>query len=634
MPPSNDLTLLTIEELFSGNSHYVIPIYQRNYAWGASEIEQLVRDIADAAQAADNAGKPEESKYFLGSLVVYVRNNNDGFHNRTTVYETIDGQQRHTTLSILLAYLKQIADCSQQDLTPLNLNLDFDSRPKSARTLQNLYQPVQSDAPEEPSIRAAFSVIERYFKIQRIDIAKFCQYLLKRVTMLRVAVPQDTDLNHYFEIMNNRGEQLEKHEVLKANLMSVFNGDIAARNCFSAIWDACADMNRYVQLGFSSTARTALFGEKWLGFPADFEAVKCAIDTYGDLDDKPTLLSIINKRQFHHRDDDVENAKQQRFGSIIDFSNFLLHVLKVTVDDAVSLDDKKLLSAFDTIKCDRAKITLFAFNLLKLRTLFDRYIVKRDQGEKWSLLTLEFSDRDRNSSFSYNNSFGKDERSGVNEQLAMILAMFHVSHPANVYKRWLNRALTILNVLALDDLNVDGVAYLNKLELLSHEFLTEICGENEAFDEKALHRGTGVQNFVFNLLDYRLWRELAAGQSFDGKGLNNREIKKHFNGFQFSLGRTSVEHYFPQADPSGVNRMGDDVHRFGNLCLISPSSNSRLSNYSPADKKAFYRDSNRAESLKQAIMMSYDEWGPEGQGINNIENHECAMLTLLREERG
>jgi hypothetical protein len=76
--------------------------------------------------------------------------------------------------------------------------------------------------------------------------------------------------------------------------------------------------------------------------------------------------------------------------------------------------------------------------------------------------------------------------------------------------------------------------------------------------------------------------------------------------------------------------MGDDVHRFGNLCLISPSSNSRLSNYSPADKKAFYRDSNRAESLKQAIMMSYDEWGPEGQGINNIESHECAMLTLLR----
>lgn len=630
MPPSNDLALLTIEELFGDNSHYVIPIYQRNYAWGASEIEQLVRDIADAAQAADNADKPEESKYFLGSLVVYVRDNNDGFHNRATVYETIDGQQRHTTLSILLAYLKQIADCSQQDLTPLNLNLDFDSRPKSARTLQNLYQPVQSDAPEEPSIRAAFTIIERYFKTQAIDISKFCQHLLKNVTILRVAVPQDTDLNHYFEIMNNRGEQLEKHEVLKANLMSVFNGEAAARNCFSAIWDACADMSRYVQLGFSSEARKALFGEKWLGFPADFESIKCAIDTNCDTDDKPTLLSIIKKRRFHQRDGDDEKAKKQRFDSIIDFSNFLLHVLKVTVDDAVSLDDKKLLQAFEIIKSDREKIILFAFNLLKFRALFDRYIIKRDQDEKWSLLTLEYYDRDRNSSFSYNNSFDKDERSDVNEQLVMILSMFHVSHPAYVYKRWLNRSLAILNALALDELNVDGATYLSELEQLSHEFLTEICGEKEQFNAEALHRGTGVQNFVFNLLDYRLWRELAAGQSFDGKGINNPEIKKHFDGFQFSPSRTSVEHYFPQTDPSGANKMGDDVHRFGNLCLISPSSNSRLSNYSPADKKAFYRDSNRAESLKQAIMMSYDEWGPEGQGINNIESHECAMLTLLR----
>jgi hypothetical protein len=59
--------------------------------------------------------------------------------------------------------------------------------------------------------------------------------------------------------MNNRGEQLEKHEVLKANLMSVYNGDTAARNGFSAIWDACADMNRYVQLGFSRDSQSIIW---------------------------------------------------------------------------------------------------------------------------------------------------------------------------------------------------------------------------------------------------------------------------------------------------------------------------------------------------------------------------------------
>lgn len=623
MPQSNDLNLLTIEQLFSKNSHYIIPIYQRNYAWGAPEIEQLIRDIADASEHRTG------QKYFLGSLVVYVRNNVDSAHPGKAIYETIDGQQRHTTLSILLAYLTNVARCSEQELSQLHLNLGFDSRPKSTKTLQNLFKPVEHFDPEEPSIRAAFTVIERYFEnpTPPIDIPEFFQYLLKHVTILRVAVPKDTDLNHYFEIMNNRGEQLEKHEVLKANLMSVFNGETAARNCFSAIWDACADMSRYVQLGFSSETRKTLFGEKGLGFPADFEAIKCAIETKPDTDENPTLREIIAKRRFHHNDDNDEKAKEQRFDSIIDFSNFLLHVLKITVNEDVSLDDKKLLQAFEIIKNDRAKITLFAFHLLKFRTLFDRYIIKRDQGEKWSLLTLEYYSH---SSFSYNNSFGNDERFSLNTQLAMILSMFHVSHPAYVYKRWLNRSLAILYTLASSELNVDGKAYLSELEQLSHEFLSDICGEKEQFNADTLHRGTGVQNFVFNLLDYRLWRDLNAGQSFDGKGINNPEIKKHFDGFQFSQSRTSVEHYFPQTDPSGANRMEGDVHRFGNLCLISPSSNSRLSNYSPADKKKFYVETERAESLKQAIMMSYEEWGPEGQGIKNIASHEHSMLTLLK----
>ena len=630
MTTSNDLALLTIEELFSENSHYVIPIYQRNYAWGAAEIEQLIQDIADGVQNIKKTGEQKEAKYYLGSLVVYVRDGADGAHQGVTVYETIDGQQRYTTLSILLAYLKTVVHSSEHDLSHLHLNLDFDSRPKSVRTLQNLFQKQPSSEPEEPSIRAAFILIDRYFNTHSINTSDFCQYLLKHVTILRVPVPTETDLNHYFEIMNNRGEQLEKHEVLKANLMSVYNGDTAARNGFSAIWDACADMNRYVQLGFNSEARKALFGEQWLGFPASFEVIRCAIETNRDKDEKLTIRDIIERRRFHHTDDNDEKAKEQRFDSIIDFSNFLLHVLKVTVDNDVFLDDKKLLQAFEIIKNDRKKITQFAFNLLKFRALFDRYIIKRDQADKWSLLTLEYYARDRNSSFSYNNSFDQDELSGVNKQLAMILSMFHVSHPAYVYKRWLNRSLAILNTLTSDQLNVDGAAYLRELEQLSHEFLSEICDERGQFNVEALHRGTGVQNFVFNLLDYRLWRGLTAGQSFDAKGLNDPEIKKHFDGFQFSPSRTSVEHYFPQTDPSGANKMGDDVHRFGNLCLISPSSNSRLSNYSPADKKKFYVETERAESLKQAIMMSYDEWGPEGQGINNIESHEHAMLILLK----
>lgn len=200
-----------------------------------------------------------------------------------------------------------------------------------------------------------------------------------------------------------------------------------------------------------------------------------------------------------------------------------------------------------------------------------------------------------------------------------------------MYKRWLNDALSSLSRNTTQDagLIVDVQVYLAELERLSERYFKEITeGKRLAYSEEnpgVLHRGTGVQNFIFNRLDYLWWKRLSDNESFDGIG--KKELGKHFDDFQFSF-RTSVEHYFPQTDPSGARKM-KDVDRFGNLCLILPSSNSRLSNYSPQDKKKFYQENNRAESLKQAIMMSYDAWEPEGVGYENILNHEAEMIKVL-----
>ena len=66
---------------------YIIPLYQRAFAWSEKEIDQLIDDINDF----------EADHYYLGSLVVNL--NKDG------VYEVIDGQQRLTTLFLLLDYV-------------------------------------------------------------------------------------------------------------------------------------------------------------------------------------------------------------------------------------------------------------------------------------------------------------------------------------------------------------------------------------------------------------------------------------------------------------------------------------------------------------------------------------------------
>ena len=74
------------------------------------------------------------------------------------------------------------------------------------------------------SLRSAYNIIKnnlkQYCEEYDTTILEFSNYLLNNTLLLKVEVPPDTDLNHYFEIMNVRGEQLEKHEVLKSRLMS------------------------------------------------------------------------------------------------------------------------------------------------------------------------------------------------------------------------------------------------------------------------------------------------------------------------------------------------------------------------------------------------------------------------------
>ncbi|NMC98414.1 MAG: DUF262 domain-containing protein, partial [Bacteroidales bacterium] len=84
----------SIKELFRTDD-YVIPIYQRNYEWGEPEITQLIQDIVDYLL------KSKDTEYYIGSLIVYERK-----LGSDVKYEIIDGQQRLTTLTILLDVIK------------------------------------------------------------------------------------------------------------------------------------------------------------------------------------------------------------------------------------------------------------------------------------------------------------------------------------------------------------------------------------------------------------------------------------------------------------------------------------------------------------------------------------------------
>jgi hypothetical protein len=625
MPNDPRILELSIRELFREGEYY-IPLYQRNYAWTPVEVEQLLRDILDTMR--DNPKR----NYYLGSLVVDRR--------QEARFETVDGQQRHTTLGIILCALKSDYKVVLPGVD--RINLAFDKRPASDETLTRLFGGVKDLAPgeEEWAMVSAYRTCQKFLHEHRQQVPAFAAYLFDHVKVVRTAVPSQTDLNQYFEVMNNRGEQLAKHEVLKGRLMKEL-GDPRLDAAFARIWDACADMGRHVQMAFAIDTRFALFGEDWNQIPSDLRAAAKVIDAEDGK--KGLTLAEIIVGAGRGIGKDAEPAAPDDAGGVINFPNFLLQVLCVSTGKRIPLDDKQLLPVFLEQKPDPEK---FIMVLLHCRMLLDRYVIRRETTGTWGIHTLRYS-RSRNSVSRYDaNSFNDS----LQTQLTMLLAMFHVSFPTQTYKYWLCAALHYLHQATSGGAAavIDGARYLQWLEHLSDRFLFGRFGQGgqvdfhtlcfakdiklaAALDPAQLHCGTRVQNFIFNRLDYLLWKRLRDKHPFPG--VDMARVWPGFQKFLFTL-RSSVEHHYPQNPvghaklaPSDLLPTGCDT--FGNLCLISDSMNARLNNLVPEAKRSYFNSSVSVESLKQVFMFGYDEWGPGREHL--IAEHERTMIDVLCE---
>lgn len=665
---SEQISQLSIKELLGENVHYVIPMYQRNYAWDEAEITQLIQDVIDYLPQEHEAPQ----NYYIGTLVAFARQ-----HSGNTVYETIDGQQRLTTLSLLVSHLKNSGAPGLDWFDAPRIR--FESRERSQKTFAAIsggaFEPVPKGALAPQDTNAAITngyrliqkILPGKLKENGVDRRRFTDYLLENVVLMRVCVPPQTDLNHYFEIMNSRGEQLEKHEVLKARMMEALHGDDAAgtgqdRHCLHTVWEACANMERYVQMGFTTAQRDAVFGSgDWGRFvPADFSQLCDALVLPVAGNDAKrvalTLDEILEPARPAANAAGKADAKgeeaPERFHAVINFPNFLLHVLRVMTGENIPLDDKALIAEFDkhVFKAadPAAKIKAFVFALLRCKYLFDHYVIKREFAkgkDGWSLKRFKWNapgERQGAGRPSYVNTFGADDedeavaRNG-NRRILMLLSAFHVSTPTRVYKHWLNAALKHL----YDAREVQEKAYLDHLESVARAFVFDrylAVGERaEYFDiiygaqghcrrsladgadggmAASLAYGHIENNLVFNFLDYLLWL----------KHRRNEVV----GSFEFTF-RSSVEHYYPQNPLEGQLRLEPAVlDSFGNLCLISHSKNSRLSNFMPTAKQEYYGN-NHIDSIKQYLMMQHKVWDAAAIRAHGQEMFGVLLASLAPE---
>ena len=656
-----------VQALFENKQTYIIPMYQRNYAWGEKEIDQLILDIQDYQKQSDqlNQGQTQGSKkYYIGTLVVFERS--DG------TYEIIDGQQRFTTLTLLAICLKRLSKEEKivLDMSWFNqFNLDFQSRPKSSLTFQALLrgdhlQHLKSSEYNADLVQG-FELLQRAMEkiINQDGLSVFCKYLFENVVITQVLVPKDTDLNHYFEVMNNRGEQLEKHEILKARLMSVLNqikdeaDKTSSMTLFTSIWNATANMERYVQYGFSTTQRDVIFGNHWGDFVPEnasslLDIVKKDVESKGQTSSENNSKSISEMlKQVPERikNKDTKEEKPERFNSIINFPNFLLQVLQIWLsqtnrNEKVALDDKQLIDQFEKYILLKGEgnpehervienVKGFMFTLLKCKFIFDQYIVKRDYStdhDDWSIKKLK---RYENSG-SYVNTLDGDS-SEINQKILLLMTAFHVSTPTLSYKYWLNGALYWL--YQNKDKSVSD--YFNALQHLARKFIFQrylnekqidyfdlIYGnqtiDDFKIDQSKLSFGNIENNFVFNYLDFLIY--------CDAENSNDKVIKN----FKFTQ-RSSVEHFYAQQIEGERDKLDhENLHRFGNLCLISSSKNSSIGNRLPSAKRDYFMPEIRKgkiDTLKLYLMIQMLEeknvWKKE-----QILDHEKKMLDLFESD--
>jgi Protein of unknown function DUF262/Protein of unknown function (DUF1524) len=219
----------TIRQLLSG-TRYAVDYYQREYKWQPKQVRELIQDLTgeflDDYQLTDE--RPEVSDYghyFLGSIIISAREGQKFI---------IDGQQRLTTMSLLLIFLHNLQR-GRDDAVKLNelifsekyskksFNLDVPDRSACMEALFSQQSFEEADQPESiRNILARYRTIEEHFPANLVTDALpyFVDWLIENVHLVEITAHSDDDAYTIFETMNDRGLSLTATDMLKGYLLA------------------------------------------------------------------------------------------------------------------------------------------------------------------------------------------------------------------------------------------------------------------------------------------------------------------------------------------------------------------------------------------------------------------------------
>lgn len=310
----------TVRELLS-NRKYSIDYYQREYKWQQKQVAELLDDLTTKFLESHEGGNDRSAvasynHYFLGSIIVSDKDGQKFI---------IDGQQRLTTLTLLLIYLQHQIDDSEQkgqiaDLIfsqkygKRSFNLDI---PERTSCMEALYKGEEYHDPD--GSEAVSNILARYADLEDLFpenlggavLPYFVDWLMENVHLVEITAYSDEDAYTIFETMNDRGLSLTPADMLKGYLLANIS-DSAKRNHASSVWkeqiralgelgkDEDADgIKSWLRSQYAMSIRDRKQGAK----PQDFDLLGTEFHRWvRDNEERLDLTSSSNFARFIERD--------------------------------------------------------------------------------------------------------------------------------------------------------------------------------------------------------------------------------------------------------------------------------------------------------------------------------------------
>jgi hypothetical protein len=242
-----------IRQIFSNEFAFAIPTYQRPYSWGTEQAGELFDDLLDASESFVPGTKCDVTPYFLGSVVLIKS-------EQSPDADVIDGQQRLTTLSLLLSALRVTFEDEKRKATfaalifeegdPLVGTKDrcrltlrerdhtfYEKNILRHPDLSHLDQLLEESIPDPQRRLAQNAHLLRSLALdlppERRDI--LAAYILQNTYLVVVSTPDLNSAFRIFSVLNDRGLNLSAADILKAEIIGKIEKNEQAR--FVSDWE-------------------------------------------------------------------------------------------------------------------------------------------------------------------------------------------------------------------------------------------------------------------------------------------------------------------------------------------------------------------------------------------------------------